>query len=126
MDSSIFVDKFYEMNPETEELFPSGAYLKDGMVVLLSNFEMRVLTTDWLSTSQYDRAKEVNRWCKVRDIRITSGLVAFVGEYEDGTMRLRQHPVGLGWLVKHDSMLTIPPEEFKYSVEDTKRPGMLF
>lgn len=133
--NEIFVDKFYTADVATEEIFPSGAHLKDMMVVLIADFEHRVLTTGWMSETDYDRAKERNRWCRVLDIRHHNGAITFVGAYEDGTMRIRTHPIGYGWLVKKDS-LDVPytpglgfdkdSPDWVETTEATRRPDMIF
>jgi len=100
-----FVPKFYEMDPETEDLLPSGKHLANGMVVLLAEPDRRHSisgeTQDWI----LDRLRGDNRWCRVSHLTIKgSTTVSFVGTYNDGTKRLREFSIDAPWLVKLDSV----------------------
>jgi hypothetical protein len=114
-----FVSKFYQMNPETDQLVTSGYGLLGGMVVLLESESVRE-NTKWMDTSEHvmDRALEANRWCTVSEIsfhdtyvypegghRYKIGqVVQFVATYEDGTQRVRKYGVTYAWLVKKNSI----------------------
>lgn len=102
----LFVEKYYMMNPETEDVLLDGTELRDGMTVLLEN------PIDRASYGVSDRMHTVlkkNRWCTVTklNVYVDSNTVRFVGVYEDGTKIARTHNVPTPWLVKLDSI----PEE---------------
>lgn len=118
---SIFVDKFYEMNVEDDELLSTGDKLRNGMVVLLEDSMMRGDPNQDRELSGYDleRLREVNRWCVVSDIEVTrrwqeddmgrvigetSPLISFVATYPDGTKKKRRYDSSYAWFVKKFSM----------------------
>lgn len=108
---SEIVSKFYEMDPQTDDLLPNGWRLKNGMVVLS---EARLLREDVDKLSEdsslywWDKAKERNRWATVSDLSYQGDIVSFVATYADGTKRQRMYSCGYAWLVKLDS---IPKDE---------------
>ena len=116
--SSLFVDKFYEMDPQFEDLLPDGTYLQDGMVVLVEDSFIRA---DPSNDNKYEieRARETNRWATVSHIKVmkrwehddmgrvlgeSSPLVSFVATYGDGTKKKRSYDASYAWIVKLDSM----------------------
>lgn len=123
MNETIYVSKFYEMNPEDDELLPSGVDLRDGMIVLLEDTLVR---GNWetgreLGPYEIERVKECNRWCEVSHITIrrrfehdemgaviaeSSPLVSFVATYPDGTKKKRNYDAAYAWLVKRISIPT--------------------
>lgn len=132
MPNTMFVDKFYEMIPEFDQLLPRGTMLEDGMVVLIGDSIARANLrhleklesgerTHIHTSPEYerDKAREYNRWCTVSDIQIIprwwtneygevvgerSPMIAFVGTYGDGTKRKRNCDSDFPWLVKKDSL----------------------
>jgi hypothetical protein len=97
------VPKYYQMDPETEDLLPNGSSLANGMKVLLADPDERgrpEKTEDW----ELDRALERNRWCTITDLKIKGQLVIFVAVYADGTKRKRKSYLHHSWLVKIDSI----------------------
>lgn len=99
------VDKFYMMDPKTEEFIPDGRSLADGMVVLIADSKFRGrfpddMDLDW----SRDRLLENNRWCTVSGIRIKGDAIMFVASYSDGTKRKRQANIEDAWFVKKDSI----------------------
>lgn len=109
MEKLGFVPQYYTMDPETEDLLPSGDMLRDGMVVLLESPSWRFIDVDKknVSDAAFSLALERNRWCTITHLKSRLGRVSFVGVYEDGTKRMRLVPrPDLAWLVKLDS---IPP-----------------
>jgi len=109
--SSVFVDRFYEMDPEFEDLL-SGRDLKDGMVVLIEDYMLRGDPEHLGSDNRYEQARirETNRWCTVTNVRLTYGqypCVTFFAVYADGTKRKRMYAQEYAWIVKLDSI----PEE---------------
>lgn len=105
-----FVDQYYRMNPETEDVLFDGTYLRDGMRVLIEDPYKRANTPTKLFPSD-DVLHELlvnNRWCVVSQAAITPGghYVNFVGVYDDGTKTKRMNERSNAWIVKLDS---IPP-----------------
>ena len=118
MSTSLFVSKFYEMDPQFEDLLANGKDLKDGMIILLEDSMFR---GDPDSTSPYEQEKvrEINRWCTVSQVNIqrrfdtdelgrviqeASPLVSFVATYGDGVKKKRSYDSSYAWIVKLESM----------------------
>lgn len=119
---TMFVDKFYQMDPAFEDLLPDGTFLKDGMVVLIEDSLSRVEMDRAINDDRgYDmsRARENNRWCTVSHVQFRSHpqidyesgrsiglnhLVSFVATYGDGTKTKRTYNVSYSWIVKKDSI----------------------
>lgn len=115
-----FVPRYYEMDPETEEYLPSGAMLRDGMVVLNADPERRAEIRNKMTEREIYRARTANRWAKIESYRVPSSpldgvlpssIKRFVATYEDGTKRRFDAETDQAWLVKKDSI----PEEPKLS-----------
>lgn len=101
----MLVDKYYEMNPETEIRINQGNLLKDGMVVLHADPAYRCDTED---RPHFDAAQVSNRWAKISDVtkhnhKYQSTYITFIAEYEDGSRRSRMADIQEPWLVKIDS-----------------------
>ena len=114
MENSMFVDKFYEMDPQFEDLLPDGSYLKEGMVVLLEDSMFRA-DSERVEANPYEAEKmrEANRWCRVTHLEIgnrydPNPLIKFIAVYGDGVKKKRVYNVSFAWIVKIDS---IPQEE---------------
>lgn len=107
LDPEKYVSKFYVMEPQHDDLV-FGDALREGMIVLLEDSLMRQDMNYVTSGYDLERADEVNRWCVVLDLKVIprdgSPLVRFVGEYEDGTKKVRTYDASFGWLVKKVSM----------------------
>lgn len=106
-DMPDFVDKFYRMDPETEDLIAKSTGLREGMRVLIESNGLRqdtsTLNEDW----KVSRAFENNRWCVVSEIHRYGADIWFTGVYDDGSkIRRGSFHVNTAWLVKLDS---IPP-----------------
>ena len=124
MNTALFVDKFYEMNPETDDLLAEGTELENGMIVLLEDSLMRedperVDSTALGTRYQQERLREVNRWCEVMNFKVqrrfehddmgsvlteVDPLVEFVALYSDGTKKKRRYAASYAWIVKKDSI----------------------
>lgn len=109
MSVTEFVSKYYEMNPETDELVPNGHGLKEGMVVLFDNCLLRneprnENTPKSLLEENIYKTREKNRWCAVKDLEYEGEQMSFIGVYEDGTTRRREFDVKEAWLVKKCSV----------------------
>lgn len=102
-ETSLYVDQHYVAQSEFEDIL-FGEDLRDGMIVLIEDSLMRA-DLGHLS-SHYDRARaeECNRWCEVSRLRFVanpqSPMVRFVGQYPDGTMRVRTYGASHAWIVK--------------------------
>lgn len=118
--SSLFVEKFYEMDPQFEDLLPNGTHLKDGMVVLLEDSLHRA-DPSRINENPYEaeKARAVNRWATVSHVEVIqrwerndhgeviggySPLVTFVATYGDGTKKKRSYDASFAWIVKLDSL----------------------
>lgn len=129
MSESVFVDKFYQMDPKHEDLIADGSELKEGMVVMIGD---KMFRADMNHLSHHphpylhERAMENNRWCTISQIKIlerfyidmmgramsqASPVVTFVATYADGVKIKRSFPADCPWIVKKDSLLT--DEEFR-------------
>ncbi len=109
MTESLYVDRFYVMDPEFDDVLFSGAELREGMVVLLEDPLMRG-DLDRQDVYSRNRRDECNRWCVVERLEVRprpefgSPLVRFLARYPDGTKRLRSYDASYGWIVKKGSM----------------------
>lgn len=103
------VPKYYQMDPEAEDLLPNGKELKNGMMVLIGNPDIRVRVDAHMSDWEAERAFERNQWCKVSNVEILhfrdgDHVVGFIGIYEDGYKRARSYSTKYPWLVKRNSI----------------------
>ncbi len=115
---SAFVDRYYEMDPETEDVLDNGTLIVDGMKVLVEDPTYRVDIEKHLSTAEVVRARMRNRWATVEGSKVfvdagEKPLLTFVGVYEDGVKRKWSIPTSYAWIVKTDSIprLDIRDEE---------------
>lgn len=102
-----YVDTYYEMNPETEDILLEGTLLVDGMKVLIEGPEFRESITEHMESADISRARMRNRWCVVDQVKteLNNGLnISFIGVYEDGTKRKWTVPADYAWIVKKDSV----------------------
>lgn len=101
------VDKYFQMDPETDDLLPTGDKLEVGMVVLIEDYTKRIAIPEGgvvtlNGVSQY-LALESNRWCRISDVKVVGMSLSFVATYADGTKRKRFESVTNAWYVKKDS-----------------------
>jgi hypothetical protein len=106
------VDKFYVMDPLTEELLMDGTMLREGMFVLIDRTESREEITSELKGSKLDNARYNNRWCWIKNIVIRGEQISFMATYEDHTAKKRVVNVNYPWLVKIHSLPD--PQREKY------------
>lgn len=109
MMNTSFVNKFYELDPETEDLVPYGDLLMDGMVVLIESPMERARIELTMTENTVRDARVNNQWCKVTDARIFpvgehGEEVRFVGIYPDGSKFQRAMNTSRAWYVKIDSI----------------------
>ena len=107
----LYVSKFYEMDPEVDDLVPDGTYLRHGMVVLIEDSMIREDEQRAGDRWADARLRENNRWCEVTYLKVTprygetrSPLVEFIGVYPDGTKRKRAFDASFAWLVRRFSL----------------------
>lgn len=98
------VDKYYEANNEFEYVLPSSKDLKDGMIVLTNEVELRQDTARWMDHYRMDRADAMNRWCEVTELDVGDRIVSFVGVYANGIRELRWFTTDSSWIVKRDDV----------------------
>lgn len=112
MDLSGCEDKYYEMNPNSDDMLPDGTYLRDNMIVLIEAFSQRNYIKvvpgpgyDKEPTpSQIFLARITNRWGSVSNLKVVGDQITFVATYEDGTKAKRKHSIHFAWLVKTHSI----------------------
>lgn len=117
-----FVGRYYDMNPETEDLLPNGTLLKPGMIVLIENPSIRQELSDIplleeFGRSRMDRIRMFNRWGTVQHVVEEDRRVFVTVEYVDGTKRILKTGLNEGWYVKKDSL----PKEIVVNLSD--KPG---
>lgn len=115
---SHLVDKFYEGNPETEELVPDATHLANGMVVLTGESSYRVDLKKSLEDRDGYRARMSNRWCRISHLKVSKArqTVSFIGTYADRTQRKFDTTLDGSWFVKKNSMVRIDrPEKIEKS-----------
>lgn len=120
LNMDLFVSRFYEMQPATDELLPNGRNLTDGMCVLIDDQNLRQSLNVLMhpDNTMYEeilyKARESNRWCIVSELEILDHLnfqvVVFTACYPDGLRRQRIVPLEKAWLVKADSIPSRDPE----------------
>lgn len=104
MDLSRFVDKYYEMDPKTDDLIPSGGRLAPGMRVLFENPNKRVLLEHIdHDGATMEKALRWNRWATIVEVQIFDKAVTVAVVYDDGTKKLLLANVRDGWYVKIDN-----------------------
>lgn len=100
-----FAPRVYLLDPDTEDLI-FGDQLTEGMVVLLEDSLLRHDADDIQSQAPITRAKtlETARWCRVDAVRRNGHIVAFIGEYADGSKLRRSYANHYAWFVKKNSI----------------------
>lgn len=128
MDTSQFVSQYYEMNPETDVLLPTGQNLKDGMVVLIDDAELRtdLDLTKYENSPDFEKylyeARERNRWCTVAEVETRyAPEVSFTALYEDGLKRRRTYHPTKAWLVKQDSLDNLQYDAVEEAIDMLRR-----
>lgn len=114
LDKHDFVGKYFQMDPETDNLLFDGSYLRDGMIVLAGDSSMRAeIRSREMPGEILEQALTHNRWCEVEHVVFSNSDVSFIAIYEDGTKKKRAHLRGLSWYVKIDSIADNedPPDE---------------
>jgi hypothetical protein len=104
----VFVDRYYRMNPEEDDLLPNGEALRNGMSVLIEDFRQREEIVPGIRGAHLDSALRNSRWCTVANLNVDGENISFIGIYDDGTKMQRLAPAYLAWIVKKE---TIPVHE---------------
>lgn len=99
-----FVDKYYVMDPASEDILFDGTGLVDGMIVLIERTESREELREKMTPGQIDNARWNNRWAKISRVEVRGENVSFFAVYEDHTVKKRVHNVHFPWLVKIASL----------------------
>lgn len=115
-----FVERYYQMNPETEDMLPNGGAIRNGMVVLIADPNKRAIVKETALDWEMDRVLERNRWAKVSHVIGDGSTVMFIAEYEDGTKKQRMMAFRSAWLVKKASMPDEASEIREITVKQTK------
>lgn len=114
-DQTEYVDRYYEMDPETEDVLP-GRFVVEGMRVLVENplYRNEIPKND--DPRVISEARMRNRWATVEKLHIVrSGeteMLCFVAVYDDGTKRMRTLSLDHAWIVKKDSAPPEPDREY--------------
>jgi hypothetical protein len=120
-----YVDKYFTMDPETDDLLSSGRELVPGMIVLLEGTNFRIDISDGIeSLDAGDRysVDKYNRWVYVLSPSIDheSNMVIFVARYADGTKRQIHVSLNHAWFVKKDSK-PYRPSDASHWVQNANR-----
>jgi len=116
------VDKYYRMNPETDDVLANGNLLQKGMKVLVGDPNLRENYEDEMSLANKYRYDKFNRWSTIdSDVHFFKKpndfvYVSFVALYEDGAKMPMHVATFYPWLIKKD---TIPAVE-NILVSDTE------
>lgn len=102
MSADGFVDQEYVFNPKNEYFIETGTELRDGMVVLVANDNLRIERKRFdLDDRTRLRAKIENRWCKISRLdQSDKYYVRFTAVYGDGMVVERELARNMGWYVK--------------------------
>lgn len=103
VNAEALVDKFYKMDPDTEDILLDGTELQNEMCVLIESPIKRndtsliartLLGQYWLNIN--------NRWCTVTKLKLdyTTSSISFVAVYADGLKAKRQYDMSYAWIVK--------------------------
>jgi len=99
-----FLDRFFRMNPKTDDLLFDGTYLRDGMTVLVGDASQRMEITDDMDVYHRDQAELTNAWYTITHVMTNQKYVTFLATYEDGSKRKVTFPLGVPWLVRLNTL----------------------
>jgi hypothetical protein len=129
-----FVSKYYRMNPDEDMILFDGGRLRDGMMVLVEDPNIRA--TDYSDTlpsgdtAWFHKLRQANRWCVVKDVladplasdhHCRNRHVRFIGIYEGGEEMFRSYPLEVPWLAKKE---TVPPNDGHWGGWSYKKVGV--
>lgn len=107
VQASPFVDKYYQSNWGMEDLLFDGRELRDGMVILLADPQMRYDATnvELAGPGVLDSLMVRNRWCRISRVTVDNeNRVHFLATYDDGMKRKRSYGVVNSWLAKKTTL----------------------
>lgn len=117
--ATVFEQKYFVMDPDTDTMIPNGWCLEEGMVVLADSHVFRVELTDSKFQDDHDphsrlKVLKYNRWCMVTNLETythSDGTehTSFIGVYGDGDQRSWDLSMRAAWYVKKDSIPEIDP-----------------
>lgn len=101
VEMSEYEPKYFVMNPETDDLLPSGFSLELGMRVLIEENGYRQ-DLEYDLTPKYEELRDrYNRWCTVfTDPEFFLEHTTFIARYDDGTKKQLRVPTRHAWYVK--------------------------
>lgn len=99
IDYSLFVPKFYQMDPKHEDLLFDGTDLREGMIVLIEHPMYRADVDVELSGAELEQAMRFNRWAMITRLNITGNELTFVAEYADGSKKKISASAKESWLM---------------------------
>ena len=97
------VGKYEVMDPRTEGLLFDGYELKNGMIVIIEDVELRFDVVDNPTSHQAHYLMIMNRWARISNVFVRGQKVEFVATYEDGFTVKRTTDIGKAWIVKTSS-----------------------
>ncbi len=98
-ETSGFVGKFTEMDPEHEDMLFDGSGLEVGMIVL-AGIDMRQDVSVRLNPAEFHHARKYNRWFEIIQMTKNPSSVRILAGYEDGTKHIIELSPGHGWVYK--------------------------
>lgn len=112
-ESHSYVPKYFEMDPNTDDVIPTGEDLAIGMVVLTELNDKRIdieRAVGSMSDSEIQLMRKWNRWGKIvsHPGLTEDNEVYFIVEYDDGTKKQIRMNKYQAWYVKKDSMPVEP------------------
>lgn len=108
VNTNDFVEKYFVMDPATDDLIFDGTKLRNDMVVLIERDEFRYPLKDRVEgrLDDNDRAQMLRyqRWAVVSDVVINMQNVTFIATYNDGSKRKINVATEHAWYVKKETM----------------------
>ncbi len=104
---TMFVEKFYQMDPRDEDLLFDGSSLRNGMTVLVEDFAMREDPTfePEMNGLQREALYRFNRWFTVSHLTVMSdNHLVFMATYLDGSKKKIRISINQGYYVKRTTM----------------------
>ena len=108
-----FVDKYYQMDPETDFYCPYAEALVEGWRVITEGYDgkMDLANQETWNPSMRENALRFNQWGRVLCVTVDSNEKAWVSlAYDDGITRQVIVDKHSAWLVKKDSVEIAPAE----------------
>lgn len=100
------VGKYETVDIETEEILFDGYELRNGMIVIIEDVDLRWDVLDNPDDRHMYYTMVMNRWCRISNVCVRNTKVEFLATYEDDFAVKRVTDVSKAWIVKKES---IPP-----------------